>query len=110
MSILDFIIKHPLYFNLILISICLIALLWCMLDCFKTKNPLKQELKRIEQKKQEHIKWQVNQNLEVKKRKMAIFELLNSFNFRDIKLDEKSDKFYVIIKINKDALIEREIK
>lgn len=81
-----------------------------MLDCFKTKNPLKQELERIEQKKQEHIKWQVNQNLEVKKRKMAIFELLNSFNFRDIKLDEKSDKFYVIIKINKDALIERDVK
>lgn len=81
-----------------------------MLDCFKTKNPLKQELERIEQKKQEHIKWQVNQNLEVKKRKMAIFELLNSFNFRDIKLDEKSDKFYVIIKISKDALIEREVK
>lgn len=110
MSILDFIIKHPLYFDLILISIGLIALLWCMLDCFKPKNPLKQELKRIEQKRQEHIKWQVNQNLEVKKRKMAIFELLNSFNFRDIKLDEKSDKFYVIIKINKDALIEREVK
>lgn len=81
-----------------------------MLDCFKTKNPLKQELERIEQKKQEHIKWQVNQNLEVKKRKMAIFELLNSFNFRDIKLDEKSDKLYVIIKINKDALIERDVK
>ena len=81
-----------------------------MLDCFKTKNPLKQELERIEQKEQEHIKWQVNQNLEVKKRKMAIFELLNSFNFRDIKLDEKSDKFYVIIKISKDALIEREVK
>jgi len=64
----------------------------------------------LSKKKQEHIKWQVNQNLEVKKRKMAIFELLNSFNFRDIKLDEKSDKSYVIIKINKDALIEREVK
>lgn len=35
---------------------------------------------------------------------------MDSFDFRDIKLDEKSDKFYVIIKINKDALIEREIK
>lgn len=110
MSILDFIIKHPLYFYLILISICLIGLLWCMLDCFKPKNPLKQELKRIEQKKQEHIKWQINQNLAAKKRKKAIYDLMDSFNFRDIKLDEKSDKFYVIIKINKDALIEREVK
>ena len=110
MSILDFIIKHPLYFYLILISICLIGLLWCMLDCFKPKNPLKQEFKRIEQKKQEHIKWQINQNLAAKKRKKAIYDLMDSFNFRDIKLDEKSDKFYVIIKINKDALIEREVK
>ena len=107
---LDYYIQNRFVFDSILISICLIGLLWCMLDCFKTKNPLKQELERIEQKKQEHIKWQVNQNLEVKKRKMAIFELLNSFNFRDIKLDEKSDKLYVIIKINKDALIERDVK
>ena len=110
MFILNFIIKHPLYFDLILISICLIGLLWCMLDCFKPKNPLKQELKRIEQKKQEHIKWQINQNLAAKKRKKAIYDLMDSFDFRDIKLDEKSDKFYVIIKINKDALIEREVK
>lgn len=110
MSILDFIIKHPLYFYLILISICLIGLLWCMLDCFKPKHPLKQELKRIEQKKQEHIKWQINQNLAAKKRKKAIYDLMDSFNFRDIKLDEKSDKFYVIIKIHKDALKEMEVK
>lgn len=110
MSILDFIIKHPLYFDLILISICLIGLLWCMLDCFKPKNPLKQELKRIEQKKQEHIKWQINQNLAAKNRKQAMFELIDNFDYRNITVDYTSDKFYVIIKINKDALIEREVK
>ena len=113
MSILDFIIKHPLYFDLILISIGLIALLWCAFDLYKLKRegtPYERALKQLEQERKEHIKYQVNQNLEVKKRKMAIFELLNSFNFRDIKLDEKSDKFYVIIKINKDALIERKVK
>lgn len=107
---LDYYIQNRFFFDLILISICLIGLLWCMLGCFKPKNPLKQELKRIEQKKQEHIKWQINQNLAAKKRKKAIYDLMDSFDFRDIKLDEKSDKFYVIIKIHKDALKEMEVK
>jgi len=84
-----------------------------VLDLYKLKRegtPYEQALKQIERERKENIKWQINRNLEVKKRKMAIYELLNSFNFRDIKLDENSDKFYVIIKINKDALIEREVK
>lgn len=113
MFILDFIIKHPVRTDMILISICLIFLLWCVLDLYKLKRegtPYEQALKQIERERKENIKWQINRNLEVKKRKMAIYELLNSFNFRDIKLDENSDKFYVIIKINKDALIEREVK
>lgn len=110
MFILDFIIKQPLCFDLILISIGLIALLWCMLDCFQSKNPLKRELKRIEQKKQENIKWQINRNLEARKRKKAIYDLIENFDFRDIKFDEATDRFYVIIKINKDALVEREVK
>lgn len=62
------------------------------------------------EKRKENIKWQINRNLAAKKRKKAIYDLMDSFDFRDIKLDEKSDRFYVIIKINKDALIEMEIK
>lgn len=110
MSILDFIIKHPVYFDLILISIGLIGLLWCMLNCFKTNTPLERELKRLEQEKKEHIKWQINRNLEVRKRKKAIYDLIINFDFRDIKVDEATDRYYVIIKINKDALKEREVK
>lgn len=107
---LDYYIQNRFYFDLILISICLIALLWCMLDCFKPNNPLKQELKRIEQKRQEHIKWQINQKLLARKRKKAIYDLNEIFDFRDIKIDNDSDRFYVIIKIHKAALIEREIE
>lgn len=110
MSILDFIIKHPIYFDLTLISIGLIGLMWCMLNCFKTNTPLERELKRLEQEKKEHIKWQINRNLEVRKRKKAIYDLIAMFGNRDIKIDYESDRFYVIIKINKDELIEREVK
>lgn len=110
MSILDFIIKHPIYFDLILISICLIGLLWCMLNCFKTNTPLERELNRLEQEKKEHIKWQINRNLEARKRKTAISDLIAMFGNRDIKVDYDSDQFYLIIKINKDELIEREVK
>ena len=110
---LDFIIKHPLYFYLILISICLIGLLWCMLDCFKLKRegtPLERALKQLEQEKKEHIKWQINRNLAARKRKDVIYDLVASCDFRDIKVDYDSDQFYVIIKIHKAALIEREVK
>ena len=110
MFIIDFIIKHPLYFDLILISIGLVALLWFMLDCFKTNTPLERALKQLEQERKERIKWQINQNLEVRKRKKAIYDLITNFDFRDIKFDEATDRFYVIIKINKEALKEREVK
>lgn len=110
MTILDFIIKRHLYFDLIFISIGLIGLLWCMLNCFKTNTPLERELKRLEQERKEHIKWQINRNLAARKRKDAIVDLVDNFDFRDIKVDEATDKFYVIIKINKDALKEREVK
>lgn len=67
-------------------------------------------LEQMEQKKQEHIKWQKNRNLAAKKRKQAIYDLLDNFDFIDTAVDYTSDKFYVIIKINKDVLIEREVK
>lgn len=113
MFILDFIIKHPLYFDLILISIGLIALLWCALDLYKLNRegtPYERELKQIEQKKQERIKWQINQNLAAKNRKQAMFDLIDNFDYRNITVDYTSDRFYVIIKINKDALMEREVE
>lgn len=72
MNILDFIIKHPLRTDMILISICLIFLLWCVLDLYKLKRegtPYEQALKQIEEKRKENIKWQINQNLAAKKRK-----------------------------------------
>lgn len=113
MIILDYIIKHPLRTDMILISICLIALLWCVLDLYKLKRegtPYEQALKQIERERKENIKWQIEQNLQAKKRRNAIHDLAAAFDYRDIKLDEESDKFYVIIKINKDVLIEREVK
>ena len=113
MFIIDFILKHPLCFDLILISIGILALLWCALDLYKLKRegtPYERALKQIEQERKENIKRQINRNLAARKRKDAIYDLIGYFDFRDIKVDEKSDKFYVIIKINKDALIEREIK
>lgn len=42
---------NTLYFDLILISICLIALLWCVLDLYKLKRegtPLERALKQLE--------------------------------------------------------------
>lgn len=113
MSILDFIIKHPLYFDLILISIGLIALLWCAFDLYKLKRegtPYERALKQIEQERKDNIKRQLNRNLEARKRKNAIYDLIGNFDFRDIKVDVDSDTFYVIIKIHKSALIEREVK
>lgn len=113
MTILDFIIKHTLRFDLILLSIFVIALLWCDLDLYKLKRggtPLERALKQLEQEWQENIKWQINRNLEARKRKTAISDLIAMFGNRDIKIDYESDSFYVIIKINKDELIEREVK
>lgn len=113
MSILDFIIKHPLYFDLILISIGLITLLWCAFDLYKLNRegtPYERALKQIEQERKDNIKRQVNRNLEARKRKNAIYDLIGNFDFRDIKVDVDSDTFYVIIKIHKSALIEREVK
>ena len=107
---IDFIIKHPLYFDLILISIGLIGLLWFVFKIIHTDTPLERALKQLEQERKEHIKWQVNRNLEVRKRKKAIYDLITNFDFRDIKFDEATDRFYVIIKINKEALKEREVK
>ena len=104
---------NTLYFDLILISIGLIAVLWCMLDCFKLKRggtPLERALKQLEQERKENIKWQIERNLQAMKRKTPISDLVAMFGNRDIKIDYESDRFYVIIKINKDELIEREVK
>ena len=99
--------------DLMLVILFLFAIFYSMIGYFKfrrTDQYVKREMRNLEYRKKEHIKWQINQNLAAKKRKKAIYDLMDSFDFRDIKLDEKSDKFYVIIKINKDVLIEREIK
>ena len=67
MTILDFIIKHPIYFNLILISICIIPLLWSVLDLYKLKRegtPLERALKQIEQERKDNIKRQIERNLQ----------------------------------------------
>ena len=112
-TMLDFIIKHPLRTDMILISICLIFLLWCVLDLYKLKRegtPYEQALKQIERERKENIKRQIERNLQAKNRKQAIFELLDNFGYRNITVDYTSDRFYVIIKINKDVLIEREVK
>ena len=112
MFILDFIIKHPLCFNLILISIGLIALLWCAFDLYKLKRegtPYERALKQIEQKKQEHIEWQINRNLAAKEKKKAILDLIEKFDFRDIKVVDEIDGYHVIIKIDKRALIGKEV-
>ena len=77
-----------------------------MLQCF-SKSPYE---KVLEQKKQEQLKWQINRNLEARKRKTAISDLIAMFGNRDINIDYESDRFYVIIKINKDVLIEREVE
>ena len=113
MFIIDFIIKHPLCFDLILISIGIIAFLWCALDLYKLKRegtPYERALKQIEQERKENIKRQINRNLAARKRKDAIYDLIGYFDFRDIKVDVDSDEFYVVIKIHKGALVEREVK
>ena len=113
MSTLDFLIKNHLLSNLILLSIFVIALLWCVLDYFNiihTDTPLERALKQLEQERKEHIKWQANRNLAAKKRKQAIFDLIDNFDYRNITVDYTSDRFYVIIKIHKDALMERKIE
>lgn len=113
MTILDFIIKHPLYFDLILISICIIPLFWCALDLYKLKRegtPLERALKQLEQERKANIKWQIERNLQAEKRRDAIYKLTSEFDLKDITVDTKSDRDYVIIKINKDVLIEREVK
>lgn len=113
MTILDFIIKHPLRFDLILLSIFVIALLWCAFDLYKLKRegtPLERALKQIEQERKDNIKKQIERNLAAERRKWAIIKLLDDFGYRNITVDYRSDKFYVIIKINKDVLIEREVK
>lgn len=99
--------------DLIIVILFLFAIFYCMISDFKfmrTDYDVKREMRNLEYRKKEHIKWQIKQNLAAKKRKKAIYDLMNSFDFRDIKLDEESDKFYVFIKINKDVLIEREVK
>lgn len=113
MFVLDFIIKHPLRTDMILISICLIFLLWCVLDLYKLKRegtPYEQALKQIERERKENIKRQIERNLQAKNRKQAIFGLLDNFGYKNITVDYTSDRFYVIIKINKDVLTEREVK
>ena len=113
MFMIDFIIKHPLRTDMILISICLIFLLWCVLDLYKLKRegtPYERMLKQIEQERKDNIKRQIERNLQAEKRKWAIIKLLDDFGYRNITVDYRSDKFYVIIKINKDALKEREVK
>lgn len=104
---------NTLYVDLILISIGLIGLILLVLPFFKTNHTdtlFELTMKQLERDKQEHIKWQVNRNLAARKRKDAISDLIAMFGNRDIKIDYESDSFYVIIKINKDALIEREVK
>ena len=113
MFILDFIIKYPLCFDLILISIGLIALLWCAIDLYKLKRegtPYERALKQIEQERKDNIKRQIERNLQAKNRKQAIFDLIEKFDLRDIKVIDEDDNYNVIIKIDKRALIEREVK
>ena len=113
MTILYFIIKHPLRFDLILLSIFVIALLWCALDLYKLKRegtPLERALKQLEQERKANIKWQIERNLQAEKRRDAIYKLTSEFDLKDITVDTKSDRDYVIIKINKYVLIEREVK
>lgn len=97
-----------------LLAFIALIIIVCMLihsfNYINSEPSVETKMKRIMEKRKENIKWQINRNLAAKKRKKAIYDLMDSFDFRDIKLDEKSDRFYVIIKINKDALIEREVK
>lgn len=97
----------------LLAFIALIIIVCMMIHSFNyihSEPSVETEMKRIAEKKKEHIKWQINRNLSARKRKKAIYDLIENFNFRDIKVDKDSDRFYVIIKINKDALMEMEIE
>lgn len=104
---------NTLSFDLIFISIGLIVLLWCVLDLYKLKRegtPLERALKQLEQERKANIKWQIERNLQAEKRRDAIYKLTSAFDLKDITVDTKSDREYVIIKINKDMLIEKEVK
>ena len=104
---------NTLYVDLILISIGLIALLWCVLDLYKLKRegtPLERALKQLEEERKANIKWQINRNLEARKRKDLICKLISEFDLNDIKVIDEADSCNVIIKIDKSALIEREVK
>lgn len=99
--------------EIFLLSATIIAILIIPVHCIISMRPdpqLKKEMKRIMEKKKENIKRQIERNLAARKRKDLIYDLVESCNFRDINIDYDSDRFYVIIKIHKDALIEREIK
>lgn len=99
--------------EIFLLSATIIAILIIPVHCIISMRPdpqLKKEMKRIMEKKKENIKRQIERNLKAKKRRNALQELAATFDYEGITFDDKSDKFYVIIKINKDALIEREIK
>ena len=97
-----------------LLAFVVLIIIVCMLihsfNYINSEPSVETEMKRIMEKRKENIKWQIERNLQAKKRINAIHDLASAFDYRDITLDEKSDKFYVIIKINKDVLIEREIK
>lgn len=104
---------NTLYFDLIFISIGLIALLWCVLDLYKLKRegtPLERALKQLEEERKANIKWQINRNLAARKRKDLICKLISEFDLNDIKVIDEADSCNVIIKIDKSALIEREVK
>lgn len=97
----------------LLAFIALIIIVCMMIHSFNyisSEPSAETEMKRIMEKRKANIKWQIERNLQAKKRRNAIHDLVAAFDYRDIKLDEESDKFYVIIKINKDVLIEREVK
>ena len=97
-----------------LLAFIALIIIVCMMihsiNYISSEPSVETEMKRIMEKRKANIKWQIERNLQAKKRRNAIHDLVAAFNYRDIKLDEESDKFYVIIKINKDVLIEREVK
>ena len=96
----------------LLAFIALIIIVCMMIHSFNyisSEPSVETEMKRIMEKRKENIKWQINRNLAAKKRKQAICELLDNFDYRNITVDYTSDKFNVIIKINKDALMERDV-
>lgn len=104
---------NTLYFDFILISIGLIGLLWCLLDLYKLKRegtPLERALKQLEEERKANIKRQINRNLAARKRKDLICKLISEFDLNDIKVIDEADSCNVIIKIDKSALIEREVK